>query len=135
MSEPACNLTCCQYEDGKEFCFDQYNFTDFNEIKVYPVWEVAIRWIITLPIVVVGFFGNLTVIVILLKNRILLRTDINIFILNMAVSDLILAIAGPIPFTIRCTHQFWVLGKVWCHLDGFVQGNKLLIFGKLRYIQ
>ena len=122
MVQPICNTTCCEYENGKPICFNKLNFTDYNEIKVFPPWEVALRWTFVAPIVILGVLGNLTVIAILLKNRLLMKTNVNDFIFNMAVSDLILAVAGPVPFTIRCTHQFWVLGELWCHLDGLIQG-------------
>ncbi|KAF2364334.1 G protein-coupled receptor rhodopsin-like [Trinorchestia longiramus] len=45
----------------------------------------------------------------------------------MSVADLILAVSGPIPFTIRDTNAFWVLSPAWCHLEGYVQETVLLV--------
>lgn len=122
-----CNETCCSYEVDEcgtyeTICFSDYNFTDFQELKKTPQWEEAVRWTYVALVVVLGVFGNLAIISILFTNRLLMRTSVNYFILNMAISDLILASAGPITFTIRDTNQFWVLGEQWCHFDGFLQG-------------
>ena len=124
-SNTNCNLTCCE-DDGDVFCFNDKNFSSFNPTEA-PPWEIAIRWTFIIPMVILGVGGNLIIIIILLKNRLMLRITINIFILNMSVADLILAIVGPIPFTIKDMNNFWVMGPVWCKLEGYCQ-SKLYYF-------
>ena len=118
-----CNDSCCQMSSGNVVCFGDYNFTDRVNITYPEQWELALRWTYTSIIMLLGVIGNLTIIIILAKNRILLRHSINCFILNMSVADLITVLAGPIPFTIRDTAFFWVLGKTWCHLEGYIQSE------------
>lgn len=118
-----CNLTCCEYEPGLQVCSINYNFSDFYNITEVPQYEMIIRWSFTVPVFLLGVIGNLTIIHILLRNTLLLRTSVNNFILNMSVADLILACCGPIPFTIRDANSFWVLGEAWCHLEGYIQGE------------
>lgn len=116
-----CNASCCQMSSGNVVCFGDYNFTDRKNITYPEDWEMALRWTYAPLVTLVAVIGNLAIIIILAKNRLLLRHSINCFILNMSVADLITAIAGPIPFTIRDTAYFWVLGETWCHMEGFVQ--------------
>lgn len=118
-----CNDTCCQMSSGNVLCFNNLNFTDRANITYPEWWELAVRWTYAPLVMLVGVLGNLAIIIILAKNRLLLRTSVNYFILNMSVADLITALAGPIPFTIRDTAYFWVLGEVWCYLDGYIQSK------------
>lgn len=122
-----CNLTCCQYSEDEIICFSEINYTDVNSLRTWPQWELAVRWTFASLVMLVAVLGNLTIIIILSKNRLLLRTSVNHFILNMSVADLILALTGPIPFTIRDTSMFWPLGELWCHLEGYIQMLVMLV--------
>ncbi|XP_045608893.2 neuropeptide Y receptor type 2 isoform X1 [Procambarus clarkii] len=115
-----CDPNCCTSSNNVTICFINYNFTDRVNITKLASWDLGVRWTYAILVMLVAFLGNLSVIIILLKNRLLLRTSVNHFILNMSVADLLLALAGPIPFTIRDTSYFWVLGEVWCHLEGYI---------------
>ncbi|XP_042215373.1 substance-K receptor-like [Homarus americanus] len=127
VSKIVCNDSCCRYKDNDVICFSDYNYTDKHNLTYTPTWEMTVRWTYVTLVVLVALLGNLCTIIILLKNRLLLRTSVNHFILNMSVADLILTITGPIPFTIRDTSYFWPLGKVWCHLEGYIQMLVLLV--------
>lgn len=128
----ACNITCCQYEDPDGIiCFINYNFSDYYNVTEKPEVEMIARWTYAVLVFIAGIIGNIVVIHILLANRLLLRTTVNIFILNMSIADLILAVCGSIPFTIGDTELFWVLGEVWCHLEGFSQGKKSIILNTI----
>ncbi|XP_042215411.1 substance-K receptor-like isoform X2 [Homarus americanus] len=127
LSDMTCNETCCSYinQGNKTFCFSDMDFP--RNLTDTPGWELGIRWTFVTLIVSVAVMGNLSVIIILMKNRLLLRTSVNHFILNMSVADLITAIAGPIPFTVRDTSNFWPLGEAWCYLEGFIQMLVMLV--------
>lgn len=118
-----CNSTCCQMSSGTVVCFGDYNFTDRANVTYPEKWEMALRWTFASLVMLVAVVGNMTIIIILAKNRLLLRHSINCFILNMSVADLITALAGPIPFTIRDTAYFWVLGETWCYMEGYIQSK------------
>ena len=126
-SAEKCNLTCCCAGDIT-VCFDDKNYSDYGNITHAAEWELALRWSFAIPTFLLGFIGNALLIIILLKNRLLLRAPVNLFILNMSVADLILSVVGPIPFTIRDTNYFWVLGAVWCKLEGYLQSKFLVTF-------
>ncbi|XP_071527473.1 substance-K receptor-like isoform X2 [Panulirus ornatus] len=116
-----CNATCCSYvnEGNKTFCFIDKDFP--KNLTTTPGWELGVRWTFTMLVTLMAVVGNVCIIIILMKNRLLLRTSVNHFILNMSVADLITGVAGPIPFTIRDTNNFWPLGQTWCYLEGYIQ--------------
>ncbi|KAK4291081.1 hypothetical protein Pmani_036062 [Petrolisthes manimaculis] len=119
----SCNATCCEYSDNVVICFSDFNYTDKNNLTYIEPWELGVRWTFASLMMLVAVLGNLSIIIILAKNRLLLRTSVNHFILNMSVADLITGLAGPIPFTIRDTSDFWHLGEAWCYLEGYIQSE------------
>nr|XP_053643501.1 substance-K receptor-like [Cherax quadricarinatus]XP_053643502.1 substance-K receptor-like [Cherax quadricarinatus] len=121
LSTISCNESCCKYSNSNIICFGDYNYTDRLNLTYIESWELGVRWTYAILVMLVALLGNLTIIIILLKNRLLLRTSVNHFILNMSIADLILAITGPVPFTVYNTSDFWPLGRVWCHLEGYIQ--------------
>ncbi|XP_045608896.2 neuropeptide Y receptor type 2 [Procambarus clarkii] len=121
LSTIYCNVSCCQYSTNNVICFGDFNYTDKHNLTHLASWDLGVRWTYAILVMLVALLGNLSVIIILLKNRLLLRTSVNHFILNMSVADLIMAVTGPIPFTIRDISSFWPLGEVWCHLEGYIQ--------------
>ncbi|XP_042891769.1 substance-K receptor-like [Penaeus japonicus] len=127
ITKLSCNETCCIYSDNKTICFGDFNFTERTNLTYPEPWELGVRYTFASLIMLVGASGNLCIIILLLKNKLLLRTSVNHFILNMSIADLITSLAGPIPFTIRDTHPLWVLGETWCHLEGYIQILVMLV--------
>ncbi|XP_064097011.1 substance-K receptor-like [Macrobrachium nipponense] len=122
-----CNDSCCSFGEGQVICYSDYNFTDRANLTYPEPWELGVRWTYAVLVTVVALLGNLSVILVLSRNRLLLRASVNLFILNVSCADLILALAGPVLFTIRDTNMFYVLGGTWCHLDGFIQIMVMLV--------
>ena len=119
-----CDNKCCYDKSGNVlFCFKDHNYFDRVNVTETPTWDLALRWSYTIPVLLFGVIGNATVIILLLKNRLLLRTTVNHFILNMSIADLILSLIGPVQFTMRETNHFWPFDKLWCTLDGFLQSK------------
>ncbi|XP_037790442.1 substance-K receptor-like [Penaeus monodon] len=126
-SSVTCNDTCCSWAGGSDntFCFSDRDFPE--DLATTPAWELGVRYGAATFLCVTGVLGNLCILVILLKNRLLLRTSVNLFILNMSVADLVTAAAGPLPYTARDTQQFWTLGETWCFPGGFLQMMVLMV--------
>ncbi|XP_068235008.1 substance-K receptor-like isoform X2 [Palaemon carinicauda] len=122
-----CNETCCSWGEGELMCFSDYNFTEKCNLTFTGPWELGVRWAFTFVITTLGFFGNLCILLILFRNRLLLRTPVNRFIMNMALADFVLSCLGPVQFTISDTHQFYILGEAWCHLEGYIQILVMLV--------
>nr|XP_033799138.1 substance-K receptor [Geotrypetes seraphini] len=78
-----------------------------------PAWQVAL-WAITYSaIVIVSVVGNVTVIWIILAHK-RMRTVTNSFIVNLAFSDVFMAIFNTIFNFIYASHNVWYFDKGFC---------------------
>lgn len=72
-------------------------------------------------IFVMGVFGNCLVCFVVFRNR-LMQSVTNLFITNLALSDILLCILA-VPFTPSYTFlRRWIFGTVLCHLVPYAQG-------------
>lgn len=77
-------------------------------------------------IFIIGIFGNVLVCYVVLRNK-AMQTVTNIFITNLALSDILLCILA-VPFTPLYTFLGrWVFGKFLCHLVSYAQGCSVYI--------
>ncbi|XP_061386033.1 neuropeptide Y receptor type 6 [Musca vetustissima] len=75
---------------------------------------------------ILGVFGNVLVCYVVLRNR-AMQTVTNIFITNLALSDILLCILA-VPFTPLYTFMGrWAFGRTLCHLVSFAQGCSIYI--------
>ncbi|KMQ95450.1 prolactin-releasing peptide receptor [Lasius niger] len=77
-------------------------------------------------IFVLGIFGNVLVVFVVGRNR-QMHTVTNLFIANLALSDVLLCVLA-VPFTPLYTFlSRWVFGKTLCHLVPYAQGVSVYI--------
>ncbi len=101
-----------------------FNSADIN-MKLPPLEEKLLIAIFSI-VIVFGFFGNSLVIWTVLFNR-QMRTSNNLFVLNLAVSDLTLCIFS-IPFNVYKTlRHTWVFGEFLCKFSPFFQASNVFI--------
>ena len=95
------------------------SFTDIVCI-VYMASPWTIIEVMCLFCVFIGaFFGNTMLFYIVLKNR-NLQTKGNVFILNLAIADLLVAFVN-LPVTIvTVIAEDWILGRTVCLISGFI---------------
>ncbi|KAK7111806.1 rhodopsin-like [Littorina saxatilis] len=103
--------------------YDTYDLFIHPHWKQFPlvpvIWHYAIGVFITF-VGISGTFGNLLVIYIFgtTKN---LRTPSNMFVVNLALSDLTFSAVNGFPLlTISAFNRRWIFGKVACELYGLV---------------
>ncbi|KAM6061439.1 uncharacterized protein VSU04_008985 isoform 2-T2 [Chlamydotis macqueenii] len=71
-------------------------------------------------IIIMSLFGNVLVCHVVLKNK-RLHSATSLFIVNLAVSDIMIMLLNT-PFTlVRFVHSTWIFGKAMCHISRFVQ--------------
>ncbi|XP_039578608.1 probable G-protein coupled receptor 83 [Passer montanus] len=71
-------------------------------------------------IIVTSLFGNMLVCHVVLKNK-RMHSATSLFIVNLAVSDIMITLLNT-PFTlVRFVNSTWVFGKAMCHISRFVQ--------------
>lgn len=86
----------------------------------------ALFFILYTTIFVLGIFGNVLVCYVVFRNK-AMQTVTNLFITNLALSDILLCVLA-VPFTPLYTFLGkWVFGKVICHLVPYAQGTSVYI--------
>lgn len=98
------------------------NGTDVDHINIVHRLQVQVMfYMIYCIIFLVGVTGNCLVLYAVLHNR-AMHTVTNYFILNLALSDILLCVLC-VPFTPLYTFlQRWIFGEVLCHLVTCTQG-------------
>lgn len=74
--------------------------------------------VVILAVGITGLLGNFLVIYAFCRSR-SLRTPSNIFIINLAVTDLLMCLTQTPIFFINSMHKHWIFGKKGCELYAF----------------
>ncbi|KAH8369873.1 hypothetical protein KR093_001341 [Drosophila rubida] len=83
-------------------------------------------YVLYTTVFVLGVFGNVLVCYVVLRNR-AMQTVTNIFITNLALSDILLCVLA-VPFTPLYTFMGrWAFGRTLCHLVSYAQGCSIYI--------
>ncbi|XP_058065577.1 neuropeptide FF receptor 2-like [Anopheles bellator] len=93
--------------------------------SILPAWEVALKTVTFLPVILFGFLGNAILCYIIVQIR-ALRTPTNLLIANLAVVDLATVLVCPLMFMFHNFYQNYVLGATGCKLEGFLEGSLLI---------
>lgn len=115
---------------GVELGFNtmDYNFSDIEPLWIRKEWpDILVRVSFVAPVVLLGIVGNLTIIWSICKFKSFRSKPTNIFILSMAIADLITALVCPLAALFTDIYQFYVLGSVLCRLEGSIKITCLLV--------
>lgn len=105
-------------------------FVDKDPDPTNSTLAITIFAFVYLNIFVLGLVGNLSIACLTIKHR-HLRTVQNIFILNLAISDVIVCLLS-LPFTpVTNIYKIWLFGQPICHLLPLVQVVIILTFEKV----
>uniref|UniRef100_H9GEZ6 Tachykinin receptor 2 n=1 Tax=Anolis carolinensis TaxID=28377 RepID=H9GEZ6_ANOCA len=110
-TSPASNISNDIFADYA----NQTKTTAFSQ----PGWQIAIWAITYLSMVIVSVVGNGTVIWIILSHR-RMRTVTNYFIVNLALSDLLMTALNTVFNFIYASHNVWYFGKGFCQFINFL---------------
>lgn len=96
---------------------DSGNWTAVTQFS-QPGWRIAL-WAITYSLIVVtSIVGNVTIIWIILAHR-RMRTATNYFIVNLALSDLLMSAFNTIFNFIYASHNVWYFGEEFCRFQNW----------------
>lgn len=119
-----------------------HNFTNpiiqksINNASSPPLWNDSGTWITIVLysiIFLLAVIGNLLVILTLIQSR-RMRTITNVFLLNLAISDLLLGIFC-MPFTlIGMLLRDFIFGEIMCKLLPYLQGECLYLYYLYMYV-
>lgn len=101
--------------DVTNISLDDGNQTTFLQ----PGWQIALWAITYLFTVIASIVGNSTVIWIILSHR-RMRTVTNYFIVNLAVSDLLMAALNTVFNFIYACHNVWYFDEGFCRFLNLV---------------
>jgi len=106
-------------QDLGDECSDEQKL--ISTLSVQLVFSLLYAIIFTL-----GFFGNLLVSLVVIRNPVM-HTVTNFFILNLAMSDIVMCLFA-VPFTpLQSFTGRWLFGDVLCTLFPFSQGISVYI--------
>eukprot|EP00062_Callorhinchus_milii_P016495 gi/632967821/ref/XP_007900192.1/ PREDICTED: melatonin receptor type 1A-like [Callorhinchus milii] len=90
-----------------------------------PRWVVSTLASVLIFTILVDILGNLLVVVSVFRNK-KLRKSGNIFVVSLAIADLVVAIY-PYPLVlIAIFHNGWNLGYIHCQISGFLMGLSVM---------
>lgn len=89
-------------------------------------WVQVVFFMVYTSIFILGIFGNVLVCYVVCRNK-AMQTVTNLFITNLALSDILLCVLA-VPFTPLYTFLGkWVFGNIICHLVSYAQGASVYI--------
>ncbi|XP_015743428.1 substance-K receptor isoform X1 [Python bivittatus] len=91
-----------------------------------PGWQIALWAITYLFIVTASIVGNGTVIWIILSHQ-QMRTVTNYFIVNLALSDLLMSALNTVFNFIYACHNVWYFGEGFCRFHNFVPVTAMFV--------
>ena len=109
-----------------DYEFDYYDYIAGHEFpvekyRVVPLWEAVFKVAIYSNIIVLSLVGNILIVVVVVCNK-RLRTTTNYYIVNLAISDLLVTLSCSWVHLVGDLTTGWVLGTFFCKLNSFAQG-------------
>ncbi|KAJ8319142.1 hypothetical protein KUTeg_004233 [Tegillarca granosa] len=88
--------------------------------KSVPLWEVIIKATVTAQVMLTAILGNTLIVMVVLWNK-SLRTTTNFFIVNLAISDILVTVSCTWVHLVKDLTEGWILGVFFCKFNSFVQ--------------
>jgi hypothetical protein len=93
--------------------------------KSTPLWEIALKVYYCVFIMMVAILGNMAVILTVWKKK-RLRSTTNYYMVNLAVSDLLVTVSCTWVQVVHNLTDGWQLGAFFCKFNSFSQGKVTL---------
>lgn len=101
--------------------FDYASMQYFGEIKKVPAWEMSIKITVYTLIMSLALAGNLLIIIVVARNK-RMQSTTNYFIVNLAISDLLVTCCCTWVRLVNDLTEGWVLGDFFCKVNSAAQG-------------
>ena len=95
---------------------------DFLVCRSVPAWEVAVKISVNVLIMMVAILGNLAVVIVVARNK-RMQTTTNYYLVNLAISDLMVTLSCTWVHMVDDQTEGWVLGAFFCKINSFMQGR------------
>lgn len=103
----------------------EYDFSNIPypaELKTYSSKEIGIKVSIGVVVDLLAIVGNILVITIVVRFK-HMRTTTNYYLVNLAVSDLLVGLMPIWVHIVASLNEFWVFGSFLCKFNPFMQSN------------
>lgn len=104
----------------QDYDFSQIKYP--GTLKVFPPSEIGIKVTLGVVVEVIAFIGNILVITIVVRFK-RMRTTTNYYLVNLAVSDLLVGIMPVWVHVVQSLNEFWVFGSFLCKFNPFMQSK------------
>ena len=101
-----------------------------GNLKHQALWERVVKIVFYSLIISVAVVGNLMVVAMVIRNK-KLWTTTNFYIVNLAVSDLMVTLSCTWVTLVDDLSEGWILGAFFCRVNSFAQGKKPIYTWKL----
>ncbi|KAL4226185.1 hypothetical protein ACF0H5_014171 [Mactra antiquata] len=112
-------------DNDSYFYYDYSQMNYFGEIKHVPAWEMTFKIILYSAIILMAIVGNLLIIIVVARNK-RMQTTTNFYIVNLAVSDLLVTGCCTWVRLVDNLTEGWVLGTFFCKVNTFAQVTALV---------
>ncbi|XP_050391461.1 neuropeptide FF receptor 2 [Patella vulgata] len=122
--QPAINISDGLWsEDGDYMDYAAIDYSQRNypeELRTIPIWEMVLKIGFYVPVIVLALLGNLLVILVVARNK-RMKTTTNYYIVNLAISDLLVALSCSWVHLLDNLTDGWILGAFFCKFNTFAQ--------------
>lgn len=101
----------------------EYDFSSIPypaELKTFSSTEKGVKVSLGVVVNVLAIVGNVLVIIIVLKFK-NMRTTTNFYLVNLAISDLLVGLMPIWVHIVASLNEFWVFGSFMCKFNPFLQ--------------
>ncbi len=110
--------------------YDETRYLNYPGIfKETPMWEIVVKATFYVIIILVALLGNLAVVATIWKKQ-RLHTTTNYYLVNLAVSDLMVTLSCTWVHLVDDLTENWVLGAFFCRINSFVQSKQQFPYKK-----
>lgn len=106
----------------QNYDYDYSSMEYLGEIKKVPAWEMSIKITAYSLIMCLALAGNLLIVVVVAKTK-RMQTTTNYFIVNLAISDLLVTCCCTWVRLVDDVTEGWVLGSFFCKVNSAAQGK------------
>ena len=100
---------------------DVSNISYPGNITMPAMWEVIVKIMFYIPVILLAIVGNITIIMVVARDQ-RLRTTTNYYIVNLAVADCLVILSCSWVHLVDSITPQWVLGAFFCKFNTFAQG-------------
>mgnify|MGYP002153697974 CR=1 FL=1 len=107
----------------------EYDFSSIPypaELKTYSDSEIGVKVSLGIVVNILAVVGNILVIVIVLRFK-TMRTTTNYYLVNLAISDMLVGLMPIWVHVVASVKEFWVFGSFMCKFNPFLQSMFMLL--------